>query len=185
MRLLAIGCLFIFYWCNSLDRQLLNDSRFSSGREYETQEKIKPKLFHSGSYTLIIGFDETNRATLGLYLGQRELLYQTNEDGSFDTVVVANLNGDDIDEFVIRCSYEDGPSLLALTSASQTAFKLNLLRLELKDCEVGSDTSQHILPLQIADINKDGRDDILINSIKFENKATAISCTDTILSSIP
>lgn len=169
--------------CNSFDSRLLEDPRFASGRDFETNDKILPKIIHSDPYTLVTGFSK-DKSSLGLFYGEKEIFYQTASDGSFDIVLTANLNNDGITDFLITFVYEDGPTLVALTSQSVGVFSYKTIVDQFDDtnCNVAMDTFRNILPLLVKDVNRDHRDDILVNVVKINNSIMAIPCTDTILS---
>jgi hypothetical protein len=148
------------------DPKVLSDQRFSSGRYYETKKSIPPKTFQFENYTIVTGYPSDNGvASLGLFYGNKQLFYTTAPDGFYDTVMVANLNNDGIMDFLVGIAYEDGGSLLGLTSVTKERYKERSLIDERYDayCIESSDTTKHILPLQIKDINYDGKDDIIAN----------------------
>ncbi len=164
------------------DTKVLKDLRFAGGHEYATHKQIKPKTFHFDNYTFVLGYDSTQTSSLGLYYESKEILSPKHSDGEYDTVMVANLNSDGIPDFLVSYQFEDGATLLGFLSQSTTIFKEVKLLDEWHEtyCGVGGDTLQYILPLQIRDINHDGKDDIIANLVRIDNKNFAIPCTDTV-----
>lgn len=165
------------------DTTVVNGKRFAGGYEYETRKPIKPRTFPFDNYTFVTGFpNDSGITSLGLYYGSKEILYETAPDGFYDTVMIANLNNDGIPDFLASYAYEDGASLSGLISNS----KINYTKKGLFDewsgtyCGVGGDTLRYTLPLQIRDINHDGKDDIIANLIRINNEILSISCTDTV-----
>ena len=164
------------------DPNVLNDKRFSGGHDYETKEAIKPRMFQFDNYTLVTGVSNDNGTSgLGLYYGNKEIFYTTTQDGVFDTVMTANLNNDGVTDYLVSIGYEDGASLFGLTSIAKEKFNERLLLKEWNDayCIESSDTTKYILPLQIKDINNDGKDDVISNLVIINGKRFPISCTDT------
>lgn len=167
------------------DQNKLNNSRFASGINQETKKKIRAKIFQYSNYTIVTGFpNDSGSSSLGLYYGNKEIFYEISNDSYYDTVFNANLNNDLIPDFIISYAYEDGHTLRSLVSSSNLSFKKNILFGNLNDayCINGIDTLKNILPPQIRDINKDNKDDIIVNLVEIDNKTFAISCTDTLLS---
>jgi hypothetical protein len=168
--------------CNtSFDDKVLNDSKFASGRQYETHKSIVPKVFHFDNYAFVEGNDTTS-STLGLFYGNKEILLSKHSDGVFDTIMQANLNSDGVPDFLVEYAFEDGATLLAFLSKSKTTFIEKELSSEISDYYCGDigDTSNYIVPLTISDIDHDGKDEVIINSVKMNSKVFAIACTDTI-----
>ncbi len=126
--------------------------------------------------------NDSGIASLGLYYENKEILYETAPDGLYDTVMIANLNNDGIPDFLIEYAFEDGATLLGLLSKTKTLFIERQLRDEISDYYCGDigDTSNYIIPLIISDVNHDGKDEVIINSVKMNGKSFGISCTDTI-----
>lgn len=174
--------------CEFDDIQIVFDSsilvlpEYASGREYESKKPITPKVFHFDQYTFVMGFDSLQNSSLGLYSGNQKILSLKHSDGEYDTVMVANLNNDDIPDFLISYQFEDGATLFGLLSKSKTKFKEIKLLDEWQEtyCIESGDTLQYIQPLQIRDVNNDGKDDIISNLVKINNRVFAIRCTDTI-----
>lgn len=169
--------------CGSFDSKVLEDSKYSSGREYETCKKVSPKLFRFDNYTFVAGYsNDSGNSTLGLYFKDKEILFQKSSDGFYDTVITANLNNDGVPDFLVIYCYEDGCELSALISKSKTAFANKRLRDDISEiyCSATRDTMQHLQPLLIKDINNDGKDEIIVNLAKFNNQLIANSCTDTV-----
>ena len=167
--------------CNSFDEKVLNDPRFASGREYETNKVIQPKTIHFDNYTFVEGND-TVSSTLGLFYGNKEVFLSRHSDGMFDTIMRANLNNDGVPDFLVEYVFEDGATLLGILSRTQTSFIEKQLSQEISDYYCGDigDTSNYIIPLIISDINHDGKDEVIINSVRMNNKVFGIACTDTI-----
>jgi hypothetical protein len=175
------GCIYNNY---GLDLKVLEDPRFASGHDFVTHKPIRPKLFQFDSYTFISGFsNDSGNASLGLFYEGTEIFYETSSDGFYDTVIVANLNSDGIPDFLVSFAYEDGASLTGLLSSSKTTFSSKKLFDEWSEiyCIESSDTLMNILPLQIADINMDGKDDLIVNLVKINETVLSISCTDTVI----
>jgi len=182
MKILLYLLLPTFIACNRFDEKVVQDIRFSGGREYETGKPIKPQIITVDKYTFIFGYSaKSGRASCGLYLGNKEIFYNEGSDGFFDKVMTANLNNDGIQDFLISFVYEDGAELYGLTSKSETKFSQRLLIEECYNtyCAESDDTLRHLLPLQIKDINNDHKDDIIANLVSINGKVFAISCTDT------
>ena len=168
--------------CNSsFDEKVLNDPKFTSGREYETNKLIQPKVFHFENYTLVEGNCSTS-STLGLFYENKEIYLSKHSDGMFDTLMQANLNNDGIPDFLVEYAFEDGATLLALLSKSKTIFIEKELSNEISSYYCGDigDTSNYIIPLTISDINHDGKDEVIINLVKMNDTVFGIACTDTI-----
>jgi hypothetical protein len=165
---------------------MLNDPRFASGHEYETRKTIIPKTYHFGDYLFVTGFpNDSGISSLGLLYKGTEICYETTRDGFYDTIILANLNNDRIPDFLISVGYEDGATLNGLISHSTIKFSYIKLLDEWQEryCPESGDTLQHILPLQIKDIDGDGSDDIIVNLVQILERRFAISCTDTVFAS--
>ena len=168
--------------CNSsFDKKVLTDPKFASGREYGTNKIIQPKLFHFDNYTFVEGND-TASSTLGLFYGNKEIFLSKHSDGMFDTILQANLNNDGIPDFLVEYVFEDGATLLGLLSKTQTSFIERQLKDEISDYYCGEigEMSNYIIPLIISDVNHDGIDEVIINSVKMNGKVFGVACTDTI-----
>lgn len=143
---------------------------------------LKPKIFHFDNYTFVIGNDSLKKPTINLYYKDSKILIPQHSDGFYDTIIQVNLNGDGIPDFLVSYGFEDGAMLYGLVSKTHNSFieKTILKEWSSTYCPVGGDTILHIQPLQIKDIDKDGKDDIICNLVKINNKTFAIPCTDTV-----
>jgi hypothetical protein len=167
-----------------LDLKVLEDPRFASGHDFVTRKPIRPKIFKFDNYTFVSGFpNDSVSASLGLFYNETEIFYETSYDGFYDTVMIANLNMDGTPDFLVSFAYEDGASLFGLLSSSKTTFSIKNLFDEWSDvyCLEGGDTLMKIIPLQIVDLNNDGKDDLIVNLVKINETVLSISCTDTVI----
>jgi hypothetical protein len=180
-RFLAMTIMFGNSCSSNFDAKILNDPKFASGWEYETQKIIPPTVLHFGNYTFVEG-NNTSSSTLGLFYGNKEIFLSKHSDGMFDTIMKANLNNDGVPDFLVEYVFEDGATLLGLLSKTPTAFEEKQLSEEISDYYCGDlgDTSNYIIPLIISDINHDGKDEVIINSVKMNDRVFGIACTDTI-----
>lgn len=172
---------FILTSCTTFETKILDDPKYASGKEYGTNKKIEPRIFKFDNYTFVTGYSDS-AATLGLYHKDRIILFETSVDGYFDTIVKANFNNDNIPDFIIENAFEDGSSLYALTSIAQDIYKVK----NISDnywgvyCIEQGDTLQNLQPLILADLDKNGSDEVLINMVKIDNKLIGIRCSDTV-----
>ncbi len=167
-----------------LDRKVLTDPRFCGGYDFVTRKPIPIKLFRFNDYTAVSGYtSDRARSSLGLFYKGKEIYYESSADGYYDTVLQANFNGDEIPDFLVSYTYEDGASWYGLLSSSTTTFSTKHLLDDWSDmyCLEGVDTLMKIEPLQLVDLNGDGKDDLIVNLVKINETVLAISCTDTVL----
>jgi hypothetical protein len=179
---IGVSVLVILNSCGTFDSKVLNDPKYASGREYETHKIIQPKELHFGNYTFVEGND-TASSTLGLFYRSKEIFFSKHsEEGSFDTIMQANLNNDGVPDFLVEYVFEDGATLLGLLSKTQTSYVEKQLSAEISDYYCGEigDTSGYIQPIIISDINNDGKEEVIINAVKMNGKIFGIACTDTI-----
>lgn len=182
--LLSVSILALLFSCNSFDSKILGDVRYTGGQVYGTNERIKPRSFRFNDYTFVTGSTtDSGKSSLGLYNGDKEIYYETSNDGVYDTIIKVNLNSDGILDFLISYQYEDGATLFGMVSQSANRFSMKQLIEDWSDtrCIIGVDTLKHILPLQIKDLNNDGKDDLIINLVIINNHAFSIPCTDTVI----
>ena len=175
--LLTIG---LFVSCQSFDKKILQEERFSSGIEYGTNKKIPAKYFQKDDYTIVTGYS-TKSATMGLFRDNKEILFKTCIDGSFDTIMTENLNNDRIPDFLIGEKYEDGTTLYALISKTKDEFSVKKITDNFDgyfcDASASNDTLKFIQPLTFID-TKDGKKEILVNYIKMNGKLFKIACSE-------
>ncbi len=169
-----------FSACNSFDTRVLDAPKYSSGIEYISKQKIKPKTFQFDNYTFVSG-NSGQASTLGLYFKDKELFYTTSADGFFDTVMTANLNSDGIPDFLFVDMFEDGKVLYSLISKTKTTYDKRKVTDDYGGsfCFAGADTMKYLQPTILKDINNDGKAEILINHIKMGDKIFRVSCSDT------
>lgn len=166
-----------------LDLKVSTDPRFVSGYDFETRKPIRPGLFQFNDYTFVCGYSSDSvRSSLGLFYRGTEIFYESSADGFYDTVMQANLNGDEVPDFLVSFTYDDGASLFGLLSSSTTTYSIKHLFTDWSEvyCLEGADTLMNILPLQLVDLNADGKDDLIVNLVKMNETVVAISCTDTV-----
>lgn len=167
--------------CNSFDKNIIDNPKYSSGKEYGTNKKISPKVLSYDDYTFVLGYSDKG-SSMGCYYKNKELLYHTGGDGFYDTIYKANFNNDDITDFLVVYSMEDYSVLSALISISKDSY----IEKEIGDpfgntyCLVGEDTLKTIQYITIKDINNDKKDEVLINMATINNKLIGIYCSDTI-----
>lgn len=166
--------------CNSFDTAVINDPKYSGGVEYGTGKPISPNVFKFDEYTFVSGFSDKG-GTVGAYYGDKEIFFRQSQDGFYDTVMLVNLNNDNIPDFLIENMYEDGSVIYALISQSRKHFIEELVTDNYGEvyCLEGGDTLQYLQPLLIQDINEDNQPEILINHAKMKDKLFSISCSDT------
>jgi hypothetical protein len=175
--------LFLLTSCGSFNPKVLDDPKFASGREFETGKKIIPEVFHFNNYTFVTGYsNDSGNSSLALYFRDKEIYYEKTTDGSYGSVMAANLNNDYVQDFLIEYCYEDGCDLFALISKSRNTFFKKELNVETTgmNCDLGGDSLQYLQDLIIKDVNNDGKDEIIVNLLKINNKVVATPCTDTV-----
>ena len=147
----------MFTACNSFERDVINDPKYASGIDGESNNSIKPIVKKFGHYTFVSDYSDT-ASTLGLYYKDKELNIWTSSDGYFDTVMHVNLNNDDIADYIFENAFEDGSTLYALISKSKTEFKEKLITDNYHGiyCLEGADTLIGLQPIVIKDINNNG-----------------------------
>lgn len=128
--LTGIALILILFSCNRSSKINPNDPRFNSGQKFETGEPIKPKTFHFGDHSFVLGYSE-HAATLGMFKGHKEILFLTSPDGSFDSVAVTELNGDGADDYLVYELFEDGLTIHSLTSVSRDSFRYEIVSEEI------------------------------------------------------
>lgn len=172
--------LLLLFACNSVDRPVTDDPKYASGIDSVTKELIEPKVTVFEDYQFISGYSDT-AATLGMYFKNRQINSWTSVDGFFDTIMKVNLNNDNLPDFIFENAFEDGSTLYALISGTNTAFEEKKVSDNYHGvyCIESWDTLKHLQPLIIKDINNNGKNEILVNLVKLNNKFFAISCTDT------
>ena len=181
--LVIISVLILLTGCNSFDRKVLDDPKYASGHIFGTNTKICPRSFQFDNYIFVTGFpNDSGSASFGLYKGRREIYFETSSDGVYDTVLQANLNKDGVRDFIVVYEFEDGASVFGLLSKSNATFSRKEIVDHLNDsrCDVYSDTSGKTHPLIVKDVDNDGIDEIITNSLHGQNGMVAISCTDTV-----
>jgi len=167
--------------CNSFDTKVLNDQKSLAGQPFETNKIIQSSAPHFGDYTFVKQ-NSASSSTLKLFYRDKEIFLSKHSDGMFDTIIKANLNNDRIPDFLVVYSFEDGAMLFGLLSKTQTSFEEKQLSEEISSYYCGEigDTSNYIQELTIADIDRDGKDEIIVNAVKMNGKLFGIACTDTI-----
>jgi hypothetical protein len=163
----------------AFDPAVLDDPRYSRGRDYETGREIIPRVFSFGEYTFIAGYSDTG-ATLGCYHLDKEMLFWEREDGFFDTIYKANFNNDGIPDFLIRYAFEDHSELSALVSRTRLSFVEKDLGGGPFNCFAGPDTIEKMEAAVILDVNQDGKDEVLINTVRINGRRLPLNCSDTV-----
>lgn len=175
--LLTVG---LFVSCQSFDKKILQEERFSSGIEYGTNKKISAKYLQKDDYTIVTGYS-TKSATMGLFRDNKEILFKTCIDGSFDTIMTENLNKDRIPDFLIGEKYEDGTTLYAFISKTKDEFSVKKVTDNFEgyycDASASNDTLKYMQPLTFIE-TKDGKKEILVNYIKMNGKLFKIACSE-------
>ncbi len=172
-----------FISCNSFNESVLNDTKYSSGIDFVTHKKIAPKVFYFDEYTFVSGINDSSQSTIGLYFKNKEINFLTHSDGMYDTLIKANFNNDGVPDFLIIYTFEGGQQeIIALMSKSKSQFaEISLGETLSGDYdEIGGDTLEYKIPWTIKDINNDGKDEIVMNLVKMNNKEFTIPSTDTI-----
>jgi hypothetical protein len=116
----------LLFGCISKDKNSYKeDPRFNSGREFETGNPIKPRIFHFDSHSFVLGRSE-HTSTLGMFNGDKEILFLTSPDGSFDSVAQTTINADDLNDYLVFEKFEDGWAIDSLVSVTPDSFKHNI-----------------------------------------------------------
>jgi hypothetical protein len=171
--------------CRPDDSDLINDPKFSGGREYGTDKPIAAKVYKFGDYSIITGSrSDSAISSLGIFFKNREIYYENSSDGVYDTIFDLNLNNDEIPDFAVSYKFEDGASLNGLLSGPNRQYFKKRIFSEWTEvhCLENIDTLKGILPLQVRDIDGDGITDFVSNSVSLNGHTFAISCTDTVFS---
>ena len=160
----------------------MNDSRFNGGHDYVTGKLIAPKIYRFSNYSFVTGYpNDSGNSTLGMYYENKEIYFEKTQDGTYDTVMKANFNNDGIPDFIVIYSYEDGADIYGIFSITNSTFSEKYLGSDVESsCVTEGDTMRHLQPLQIRDINNDGKDEIIVNLLKYDNTLLGFQCTDTI-----
>jgi len=183
-----LGVIVLFYFIKKFKTEddLFSETnaqnpKYSSGKSFVDNTHLKPKIFNFQDYTFIAGYGENGEASLGQFFGNNEIYY-TQFEGFCDTIWCEKINNDNITDYFISISDEDGATLYSFTSSSTSKFVLNKVLDNWTSiyCSTSSDTLKYIIPFQIRDINKDSRPEIILNQVKIEEKIFSIQCTDTL-----
>jgi hypothetical protein len=125
---------------------------------------------------------DSGMSILELIYNDKKIFYDRMTDGFYDTIMKCNLNNDGILDFLISYAFEDGAMLYGLVSNSKSEFHKTKLFDEWHEnyCLQSADTLKHIIPIQVADFTGDGKDEVVINAVRFNRVDFPVSCTDTV-----
>jgi hypothetical protein len=159
------------------------DQDLQDSTTLKSQDSSRSKVFTFSNYKFQVAKASAEKnASLGLFFNGEEVYYEESADGYYDTIMPATFNNDSVPDFIVSFTFDSGATLYAMVSQSLTKFKMHNLVGHWNDlyCDNEEDTLVHLVPIKIIDLNKDGTDEVILNSIKMNGEIFSIECTDTV-----
>jgi hypothetical protein len=140
------------------------------------------KEFDNQNYTTRITSVDT-ALVICTYYDSKKVFEFITYDGSVDTVLTAEFNGDGIPDFVIEDRYCDGSEIIGYISEHNQVFKKVLIYTSAagEECDdLSSIDQENFVYMKFEDVNSDGNQEVLMNHMQIDGELKAFSCSDTI-----
>lgn len=163
--------------------------KFFACQDYATQKLIPPRIFSFNFYIVLTGCS-TQGHSVGVYKklkGKIEEVYfdgGTWGDGFYSRVEVSKINNDSIPDFVFEYSFEDGlKDITALISDEQGYGKMKELLTFLPQIDYRHQPwpLKFYSTFEIYDIDHDGKDELVTEVFRIENKFVVWDSVSTII----